>query len=54
MLDKDRVTKIVSVATAVPKYTINQTNAESLAGSIFCTSIGDFLRLAPVYSNAAI
>src|SRR5665213_324568 len=54
MPEEDRVAKIISVATAVPKYKISQDDVEKLAARVFGTSLGDFSRLAPVYGNAAI
>jgi len=54
MPDEDRVAKIISVATAVPKYKISQEDVEKLAARVFGASMGDFSRLAPVYGNAAI
>jgi len=54
MPDKDKTAKIISVATAVPKYKISQDDVEKLATKVFGTSMGDFSRLAPVYGNAAI
>ena len=46
--------KIISIATAVPKYKINQSDVKELAARVFGASMSDFSRLAPVYSNAAI
>src|SRR5665213_490153 len=54
MPEEDRVAKIISVATAVPKYKISQDDVEKLATRVFGASMGDFSRLAPVYGNAAI
>lgn len=54
MPDKDRTAKIISVATAVPKYKISQDKVEKLAARVFGASMGDFSRLTPVYKNAAI
>jgi alkylresorcinol/alkylpyrone synthase len=54
MPDEDRTAKIISIATAVPKYKINQSDVEKLATKVFGVSMGDFSRLAPVYGNAAI
>ena len=50
----DNIAKIISVATAVPKYKINQSDVEKLAARVFDTSMDEFSRLAPVYGNAAI
>jgi len=54
MPDEDRVAKIISIATAVPKYKISQDDIGKLAARVFGTSMDDFSRLAPVYGNAAI
>jgi len=54
MPDENRIAKIISVATAVPKYKISQNDVEKLAARVFGVSMGDFSRLAPVYGNAAI
>jgi alkylresorcinol/alkylpyrone synthase len=54
MLDENNAAKIISVATAVPKYKISQDDIGKAAARIFGMSMGDFTRLAPVYGNAAI
>jgi len=54
MPDEEIFAKIISVATAVPKYKISQNDVEKLAARVFGASMGDFSRLAPVYGNAAI
>lgn len=54
MTDKEQMPKIISVATAVPKYKISQDDIEKAAVRVFGASMGDFSRLAPVYANAAI
>jgi len=46
--------KIISVATAVPKYKLQQNDIENLAAGLFGQSLGDFARLAPIYKNSAI
>src|ERR1700727_68781 len=54
MPDEQRIPKILSVATAVPKYKISQDDVKEMAATVFGASMGDFPRLAPVYANAAI
>lgn len=54
MLDENRTAKIISVATVVPKYKINQDDVVKLAARVFGASMSDFSRLATVYGNAAI
>ena len=54
MPDDDRTAKIISEATAVPKYKISQNDVEKLAARVFGASMDDFSRLAPEYGNAAI
>lgn len=46
--------KIISLATAVPKYKIYQSDVEKLAASVFGSVMGDFDRLSPIYNNATI
>lgn len=46
--------KIISIATAVPKYKISQSDIKEMANRVFGSSMEDFSRLAPVYGNAAI
>lgn len=46
--------KIISIATAVPKYKIQQNDIKTFAAKLFGKSLNDFSRLAPVYKNAAI
>ena len=50
----DQYAKILSVATAVPKYKISQDDIEKAATGIFGSSMDDFARLSTVYGNAAI
>jgi alkylresorcinol/alkylpyrone synthase len=54
MLKEENSAKIISIATAVPRYKLNQTDIAKVAAKIFSVSMGDFERLAPVYGNAAI
>jgi len=54
MPDEKNIAKIISVATAVPKYKISQDDVGKMAARVFGASMGDFSRLAPVYGNAAI
>jgi alkylresorcinol/alkylpyrone synthase len=54
MSDVESAAKIISVATAVPSYKFSQDDVRQAAARIFGMSMGDFSKLAPVYSNAAI
>jgi alkylresorcinol/alkylpyrone synthase len=54
MRDTEKIPKIISIATAVPKYKISQSDIGKTAARVFGVSMDDFSRLAPVYGNAAI
>jgi alkylresorcinol/alkylpyrone synthase len=54
MPDETKVSKVISVATAVPKYKFSQDDIGKAAARIFGASMGNFSRFAPVYGNAAI
>lgn len=48
------VPRLLSLATAVPAFTLAQDEVARRAGEIFAPSVGDFQRLSPVYRNAEI
>jgi alkylresorcinol/alkylpyrone synthase len=49
----EKVPKILSVATAVPRYRISQNDIREAVARMFDAATGAFPKLARVYSNAA-
>jgi alkylresorcinol/alkylpyrone synthase len=55
MTNKNAVpARILGIATAVPPHKLVQTEVARVTADLFGTSVEDFKRLVPVYSNAAI